>query len=156
MWSPGTDPISLVRTYYPGIYTFFHCIPFFLPRSFFKSVDSIISTFIWAGKNLRIGKAYLQWSRSSGGLGVPNLLGYYWAANMHKLLLWFTSPQSGWCELEINLCVSSSPQALACGTLPFSSSQFTTNPIVTATLKIWAQIRKHFNWFTIPRANSHL
>ena len=67
-------------------------------------------------------------------------------------MLWFTSPQSDWCQLEASSCFSSSLQALACSTLPFSPSQFTSNPIVTGTLKIWAQIRRHFNWLTLPQS----
>lgn len=138
----------------------FQCVPIFLPRSFFKTVDSIISTFIWAGKNPRTCRTLLQRSRSLGGLGLPNFQCYYWAANMHRLLMWFTSPQSSWCQLETASCISSSPQALACSTLPTTLSQYTGNPIVVATLKIWAQIGQHFKWSTLPRStpicNNHL
>ena len=102
----------------------FQCLPIFLPRLFFKSIDSVVSQFIWAGKNPRICKAAMQRSRSSVGLGLPNFLSYYWPANAHKLLLWFTSPQSSWCQLESDSCISSSPQALACGTLPLPYSQY--------------------------------
>ena len=79
---------------------------------------------------------------------------------MHRLLLWFTSPQSSWCQLEIASCINYSPQALACSTLPTTLSQYTGKPIVAATLKIWAQIRQHFKWSTLPRSthicNNHL
>lgn len=59
----------------------FQCLPIYLPRSFFNLINGIISTFIWAGKRARANKFLLQRSRSLGGLGLPNLLGYYWAAN---------------------------------------------------------------------------
>ena len=96
----------------------------------------------------------MQRSRSSVGLGLPNFLSYYWPANAHKLLLWFTSPQSSWCQLESDSCtgISSSPQALACGTLPLPYSQYTSNPIVVASLKVWAQIRGHFKWSFLPQS----
>ena len=107
----------------------------------------------------RANKPLLQRSRSLGGLGLPNLLGYYWAANAQKILLWFTSPQYSWCQLEAKSC-STSLQALVCGTLPLSLSNFTSNPIVTNTLKIWTQIRKQFGWLshpqTTPLCNNHL
>ena len=87
-------------------------------------------------------------------MSLPNFQFYYWATNMHRLLLWFTSPQSSWCQLETASCMSS-PQVLACSTLPTPLSQYTDNPIVTATLKIWAQIRRNFKWST-PICNNHL
>lgn len=59
----------------------FQCLPIYLPRSFFNLINSIVSTFIWAGKRARTNKSLLQRSRSLGGLGLPNLFGYYWAAN---------------------------------------------------------------------------
>ena len=101
----------------------------------------------------------LQRSRSEGGLGLPNLLGYYWAANAQKILLWFTSPQQGWCQLEESSC-STSLQALVCSNLPLSLTNFTSNPIVINTLKIWTQIRKRFGWLSLPQTtplrNNHL
>ena len=43
---------------------------------------------------------------------------------------------------------------------PFPPSQFTSNPVVIGTLKIWAQVRRHFGWLTLPQAtpvcNNHL
>lgn len=90
----------------------FQCLPIYLPRSFFNLINSITSTFIWAGKCARANKFLLQRSRSVGGLGLPNLLGYYWAVNAQKTLLWFTSPQHSWCQLEANSC-STSLRALA-------------------------------------------
>lgn len=137
----------------------FQCLPIYLPRSFFNSVNSIISTFVWAGKRARANKSLFQRNRSSGGLGLPNLLGYYWAANVQKILLWFTSPQSSWCQLEANSC-STSLQALVCSTFPLSLANFTSNPIVTNTLKIWTQIRRRFGWLSLPQStplcNNHL
>lgn len=75
------------------------------------------------------------------------------------MVVWFTSPQCSWCRSESASC-SSSLLALTCSTLPFSSSNFTSNPVIVGTLKIWAQIRRHFGWLTLPLAtpicNNHL
>lgn len=130
----------------------FQCLPIFLPLSFFNSINSMISSFIWAGKHARAGRTLLQRDRSQGGLGLPDLMGYYWAANVHKILLWFISPQSGWCQVENDSCLSSSPQALACSVLPFSPSRFTSNPVIIGSLRIWAQVRRRFGWLTLSRA----
>ena len=120
----------------PRYLYFFQCLPIFLPRSFFSHIESMISTFIWAGKQARASKALLERGRSVGGLGLPNLLGYYWAANVQKILHWFVSPQLSWCQTEANSC-SSSLQSLICSTLPLSPSKFTSNAVVINTLKIW-------------------
>lgn len=119
----------------------FQCLPIFLPRSFFRSIESIISSFLWAGKWARANKTLLERKRSVGGLGLPNLLGYYWAANVQIFLLWFISPQLSWCQTEASSC-SSSLQALICSTLPLSPSNFASNAIVINTIKIWTQIRR--------------
>lgn len=107
---------------------------------------------------MRIGRALLQRNRSLGGLGLPNLLGYYWATNAHKIMLWFTLSRGSWYQIEAD--TSSSLQAMACSTLPLSPSQYTSKPIVIGTLKIWEQIRRCFRWLTLPQAtpicNNHL
>lgn len=116
----------------------FQYLPIYLPRSFFNRLNSIISSFIWAGKRARANRSLLQINKIAGGLGLPNLLGYYWAANAQKdpALVYLTSPHLSWCQLEASSS-SSSPQAIACGTLSLSTTKFTSNPIVTNTLKIW-------------------
>lgn len=128
-------------------------------QSFFTAINDIISSFIWAGKRPRASHTLLCRDRSAGGLGLPNLIGYYWAANVHKIISWLTSPQSSCCQSESASC-SSSLLALTYCTLPFSPSSFTSNPLVVGTLKILTQIRRHFGWLTPPLAtpicNNHL
>ncbi len=97
-------------------------------------IDSVISSFIWAGKHTKIGKTLLH--KSSGGLGLPNLMGYHWVASVSKIKLWFASPQSSWCQIKAKSCSSSSLQALACSTLLFSPVQFTCNHVVINSLMI--------------------
>lgn len=130
----------------------FQCLSIFLPISFFRSIESIISSFLWAAKQARVNKTFLERKRSVGGLGLPNLLGYYRAANVQNVLLWFISPQLNWCQTEASSC-SSLLQALICSTLPLSPSNFTSNVIVINTIKIWTQIRCQFGWLTLPQAS---
>lgn len=138
----------------------FQSLPLFLPRSFFSKIDGIISSFIWAGKHARIGKSLLLRNRRCGGLGLPNLLAYYWSANMHKVMLWCTFPQDSWYQVEESSCSPSSLQALVCSPLPLSPLQFSSNPMVVGTLKIWAQTRRHCRWHSLPQmtpiCNNHL
>ena len=78
-------------------------------------------------------------------MALPNFRGYYWAANVHKITHWMQSPGTDWCELEGRSCMSSSLQALASSNLPIKISQFTSNPVVISTFKIWSQLRRHTN-----------
>ena len=52
--------------------------------------------------------------------------------------------------MESDSCISA--QALARGSLPLPYSQYTSNPIVVASLKIWAQLRGHFTWYSLPQS----
>ena len=138
----------------------FQCLPIFLPKSFFTKLDSMISFFIWEGKTPRIRLPLLQRVRAEGGLGLPEFRLYYWAANIHKIILWRSEPDNCWCRLEASSCVSSSIEALVCCPIPFAPSKFSNNPIVVSTLKIWNQIRKEFGWslltLSAPICNNHL
>lgn len=101
----------------------------------------------------------LKKNRSEGGLGLPNFLGYYSAANTQKILLWLVAPQLSWCQLEAGSCFSSL-QSLACSTHPPSLSSSSCNPIVINTLHIWFQIRSKLGKLTLAKAtpicNNHL
>ncbi|KAF7650426.1 hypothetical protein LDENG_00126200 [Lucifuga dentata] len=138
----------------------FQCLPIFLTKSFFKSTNKLLSSFIWAGKNPRLRTELLERERQKGRLAIPNLMNYYWAANLQKIVNWFQSPDSDWCLTETKFCTSSSLAALITTKLPFSPSQFTSSPVVSSALKIWIQFRQAFNLtdFSIQRpiCNNHL
>ena len=138
----------------------FICLPVFLPKSFFCTLDWEITTFICGGKVPRISKAVLQKPRNRGGLALPNFMHYYWAANIHKLVYWLKNPDADWCNLEAQSCHSSSLSALVFSSLPLSPSCHSLNPLVQSTLKIWIQFRRHFKFssasFLGPIGNNHL
>ena len=48
----------------------------------FKRLDTLISSFIWNDKSLRLSGAYLQRPEMLGGMALPNFQLYYWAANI--------------------------------------------------------------------------
>ena len=92
-WS--TLPISLAgrinivkMTVLPRFLYLFQMIPIFITKMKFKQIDRLIASFIWNNKNPRMKKNYLEVPRESGGLGLPNFLWYYWAANIVKCLHW--------------------------------------------------------------------
>lgn len=82
-------PISLIgrinkikMIFLPQQLYLFQCLPAFLPKSFFKHLDSVNLPFIWNYKNHRIKKAQLHESKWAGGLAFPDFSLYYWASNI--------------------------------------------------------------------------
>lgn len=144
----------------PKFLYFFQCLPIFIPKSFFRSINQAISAFIWVNKVPRISRTVLQGNRCLGGLALPNFLYYYWAANLQKLTFWMHAPQTNWCLLEARSCLSTSLPALLCSSLPLSPSRHSPNPIVLSTFKIWNQFRRHFKFMTpsvlAPLSNNHM
>lgn len=144
----------------PRFLYLFQCLPVFLPKSYFSSFDKLISSFIWKNGIPRIKRGFLQRDRSVGGLGLPNLRNYYWAANIQKMILWVQMPTLNWCEIEASSCPSTSLLALLTSKLPIQSTQYTGNPIVITTLRIWSQFRLTFGLKGVsnhtPICNNHL
>ena len=144
----------------PRFLYLFQSIPVFLPKSFFRLVDKLLSSFLWGNKHPRIRKVFLQRHKTEGGMALPNLMYYYWAANLQKIVYWIQSPDVDWCQPEIDACISSSLPALVTSKLPLSPIKYSSCPIVISTLKIWSQFRQNFNLtdFSLysPICNNHV
>ena len=150
-WS--TLPISLAgrinsvkMTIMPRFLFLFQTVPVFIPKSFFKELDKSITAFIWNKKVPRTRREFLERQKDVGGLGLPNFMKYYWAANVHKLMYWMSAPPENgevWVEMEQHSADPVSLSSLVCAPLPLSKQRLTNNPIVTNSLKIWSQFRTH-------------
>lgn len=84
--------------------------------------------------------------KRSGGLALQNFLHYYWAANIQKLLYWTVEPtaiQPAWVQVELSSS-KTSLQSWLYSQLPMSTTDISANPVVTQSLKISMQFRKHF------------
>lgn len=99
---------SVKMTILPRFLFLFQTIPVFIPKSFFKSLDKCISSFIWNKNIPRIRKLYLERQKEVGGLALPNFLHYYWASNIHKVIYWVPNFYQGigplWAEMEQFAC----------------------------------------------------
>lgn len=130
----------------------FQNIPVFIPKSFFHRLDGMISSFIWGGKPPRIPKNILQRPKCLGGLAAPNFLAYYWASNIRIVVHWlYEDPGAdapSWYILESLSCQPSSLPVLVYSSISASLTEFTKNKVVKSTLRIWAQIRRHFGWLS--------
>uniref|UniRef100_A0A8C5QWD0 protein-tyrosine-phosphatase n=1 Tax=Leptobrachium leishanense TaxID=445787 RepID=A0A8C5QWD0_9ANUR len=82
-WVGRINAIKMILL--PKILYVFRALPLTAPMSFFKTVLSNLSQFIWRGKRPRIKIAILHQPVDRGGLGLPNILLYYRAALMSNL-----------------------------------------------------------------------
>lgn len=139
--------ITLPKFLYP-----FQCVPIFLPQTFFSNLDGCICDFIWNKKPPRMSKQLLQRPKSLGGMALPNLRYYYWAANL-KILQFWLHPNLGasipiWLSMEANTCRPVSLSALVHSPIKSATDLYTKNIIVKTSLKIWKQFRRFF-WASV-------
>ena len=85
----------------PRFLYLFHSLPVEVPQTQFVTWNKIISRFIWAGKNPRIRFETLQLAKDRGGMGLPRLKEYYFAAQLRYLLCWCKPDYTAkWKEIE--------------------------------------------------------
>ncbi|MBN3304573.1 PAQR2 protein, partial [Amia calva] len=145
---PGKCDIwTLKMTILPKFSYLFQCIPICIPKLFFIKLNQVISSFIWNKKSPHIQRVFLQRPEVMGGMVLPE------------------QPQSQettpvWLQIEVNSCKFSSLLALLCVSLPTPISNYSQNPIVRHTLKIWTQFRTHFGLMSLsvlsPIDSNHL
>lgn len=150
-------PISLIgrinvvkMVILPKFIYLFQNLPLYLTASFFKLVDSILTSFIWADKTPRISKTHLQKPTSEGGLGLPIMRHYYWACNARALVFWcqhgtVNEPTPCWPALESHFCESSTGASLAA--LLFCKQDiplklFKNDFVLRNSLKILGQLKR--------------
>ena len=120
------------------LYLFRH-IPVLISKKYFAKLDQSISTFLWAGKPLSMWKKILQLPKWAGGLALPNLLHYYWAANIQKCLFLTvesTISQPAWVQMEFS-STQMSLRSWLCSPLPVSVTNVSTSLVVTIQKALW-------------------
>uniref|UniRef100_A0A803JAI9 Reverse transcriptase zinc-binding domain-containing protein n=1 Tax=Xenopus tropicalis TaxID=8364 RepID=A0A803JAI9_XENTR len=79
----------------------FRTLPIKYPKTEEKSLQRAMDKFIWEGKKARISRKLLQKSKYKGGVGVPDLFGYYKAAQFAQVQAWhMLDGQPCWVTLE--------------------------------------------------------
>ncbi len=131
------------------LYLFQH-IPICINKYFCTGLDSILRSFLWANKPAHLNKSILQLPKAKGGLALPNFQQYYWACNIKKLLFWNRDNYLDNCPPWVHMETSSMKNTLysiVCSQLPLVVNKVSDNPIVTSSLRIWVQFRKHHGFF---------
>ena len=73
----------------PRLAYLFQSIPADLPDSFFNKYNNMVGKFIWCNKVARIKSSTLCLPIERGGLGLPDMQLYYWAAQFRPIFYWF-------------------------------------------------------------------
>lgn len=115
-----TNAIKMI--FLPQLLSLVQNIPVFIPKIFFKRLDSIIPSFVWDYKVQRIGKAHLCKSKMSGGLALPNFTYYYWATNIRSTSYWLddTAVLPAGLEMEREDCLPFSAGAVILSPVPLN------------------------------------
>lgn len=106
-------------------------------------LDKLISTFIWQRKRLRVRLNCLHLLKDKGGLSLPNLKNYYWAAQINAIVAWIGNDREAiWTQIE-----QDSVKGVPLSILPFIDTK-SMNKIkikgewIKNTLKVWTTVRK--------------
>lgn len=127
----------------PRLLFLFQSLPILIPQRTIKCLEKRISTFIWQNRRPRIRLKILMASKKRGGLGLPNLKLYYWAAQLRAIVVWMTNAEeTGWLSIEQN-----SLTGIPLSVLPFLDRRAQKkikieNMWVKHTLKIWNTVQK--------------
>lgn len=92
---------AVKMTLLPRLLYLFQSLPIPLPKSFLGKFQSEIIRFVWRNKGYRCPSKILLRLKSQGGFGLPDLWGYYQAAQLSQILMIFSKgPKPEWLFME--------------------------------------------------------
>ena len=85
----------------PRLLYLFQSLPVEVPQSQFMRWNRLISRFVWGGRKPRTKLETLQLPKEDGGLGLPNLKAYFYAAQLRFIVDWCNPDYTAkWKEME--------------------------------------------------------
>lgn len=128
----------------PKLLYLFQTIPLPPPTNFFAKMKQIFCHFIWNDRRPRLRMTLLYLPYDRGGLKVPFLQGYYWAAQLRAASYWFdTTSLPDWVRIE-EKTTSKIPLKLYLHSAKLSFlKKHTLNPFVKNTVIVWYEVLKY-------------
>uniref|UniRef100_A0A8C7WYM9 Reverse transcriptase domain-containing protein n=1 Tax=Oryzias sinensis TaxID=183150 RepID=A0A8C7WYM9_9TELE len=128
----------------PRFLYLFQALPVRIPQHKFNLWNKNISRFIWNGKKPRIRFSTLQLSKDRGGLALPNLKEYFYAAQLRPLVCWCVPEyEARWKELEIK-SLNIPIQTIIGDTKWTDYDQSNVDLITSFTIKLWEKVVKEY------------
>lgn len=128
----------------PRLSFLFQSLPCYLHKAFFDSLNKLISSFVWKNSTPRISFKTLIRAKENGGLGLPDLQLYYWAAQTKGMISWIhlDCRTAHWTGIEEELC---SPTPLTF--LPYINNistlhSVTRSYVVYNILRAWKDVKR--------------
>lgn len=127
----------------PRLLYLFQSLPVEIPIEQFMDWDKMISRFLWGGKKPRIRYKTLQLHKDGGGLGLPCLRDYFYAAQLRPLVCWCNPSYSArWKDIENNMTHQIPLAAVMADNKLMNGMMENNNPWINATLKTWQKTIK--------------
>ena len=128
----------------PRLLYLFLSLPVEIPLTQFREWDKHISRFIWDKKRPRGKFSTLQLPRERGGMSLPSLRDYYFAAQLRSLVYWCNRPYTAkWKTIELSLMDIPIQSLLGCTDREKGIFQ-TRSQWVNLSFKIWLEVVKRF------------
>ena len=129
----------------PRILYLFQSLPIEIPQTQFEEWHKKISRFIWGGKRPRIKYKTLQLPKEKGGLALPNLQEYYYAAQIRPLVCWCVRDYSTrWKDIELGT-EGTHVQSIIANRNMFIVEKEKLDPITKFMLGIWFLVVRKYN-----------
>ena len=121
----------------PRLLYLFQTVPVMIPPKQFMEWDRWISRFIWGGRRPRIRFSTMQLHKDKGGMAVPKLQDYFYAAQLRAVTCWCNREYvARWKDIEMK--VEASPiQILMTDRELFKREERLLDPITKFTLWTW-------------------
>ncbi|XP_018408140.1 PREDICTED: uncharacterized protein LOC108783928 [Nanorana parkeri] len=149
-WSTGTFSWMgrcniLKQTILPRLLYPLQALPIKIPSTFFRTLRTLFTKFVWAGKPPRINYNILRLPKHSGGMGLPDEHLYYIATHLTRMLDWSRHATSKlWTGLEQSL-TTTPLSGLAWSSSPLSPA-IRSHPTIMPTLVV---ARSAFSQYSI-------
>lgn len=119
----------------------FLSLPMEISDGQFIEWQKLISQYIWMGKKPRLKFKVMQLPKNKGGMALPNLKDYYWAAQIRTLgYLCDLQYRARWKEIEQGGSGGPPFQAAMADSLTNKN-----NPWIKTTLNIWRKVVRKYN-----------
>lgn len=122
----------------PRLLYIFRTLPIPLSSSYLKSLQSVLSQFVWQGKKSRCSHTKLIKHRSTGGMGYIDIKDYYYATILSQIKEWMnTSPTTLWSDIENHMMPGTNLANWLFSTSTHNTHLFHYSPTVQASVKVW-------------------